>query len=121
MSAPNRDDDAVAIDSAPLAIEFFVRKRMFSLYVSGREISLDQKEFAIFLNLVARRGGFVASEWLSDAVYGILHEDDATLRLTQDMARLRESLSAALGYDAIEEDRRGYALSDAVAFKVRAL
>jgi DNA-binding response OmpR family regulator len=94
---------------------------MFSLYVSGREISLTQKEFAIFLNLVARRGEFVAAEWLGDAVYGILHEGDTALLLAKDMEKLRESLSNALGHNAIVEDQRGYALSEAVAFKVRAL
>lgn len=120
MTAPEKDDVAVAVDSAPPAIEFFVRKRMFSLYMSGRELSLSHNEFAIFLNLVARKGEFVASDWLSDAVYGILHEGDAALRLAQDMEKLRESLSAALGNDAIAQDQRGYALSKAVAVKFRA-
>lgn len=114
------DSEADSIESARRVVEFFIRKRMFSLYIDGREIVIDQKEFAILLNLLGQRGQFVPREWLSDAVYSILHEGDAGLRLKQDMERLIEHLSLSLGYNAILEDRRGYALSDAVAIKVRA-
>jgi hypothetical protein len=43
------------------------------------------------------------------------------LRLRQDADRLREQLNLALGYSAILEDQRGYALSDGVVVRVRAL
>jgi DNA-binding response OmpR family regulator len=121
MSTAGSDDHAVSSGGAQQGIEFFVRKRMFSLYISGREIILNQNEFAIFLNLVGSRGKFIASDWLSDAVYGVRHEGDTMLRLRQDADRLREQLNLALGYSAILEDQRGYALSDGVVVRVRAL
>jgi DNA-binding response OmpR family regulator len=121
MSTASSDDDAVPNGGAQQRIELFVRKRMFSLYVSGREITLDQNEFAIFLNLVGSSGKFIASDWLSDAVYGVRHEGDTSLLLRQDTDRLREKLNLALGYSAILEDQRGYALSEGVVLRVRAL
>jgi len=121
MLTPDRNHDAASNDESRSIVEFFVRKRMFSLYVSGREILLNDKEFAVFLNLVVRKGEFISYEWLADAVYGILHKGDTAPRLRQDVERLKEQLSLALGYTAILEDQRGYALSDAVAVKVRAL
>ena len=121
MSTPDQNHDEASKDQSPGMVEFFVRKRMFSLYVGGREIFLNEKEFAVFLNLVVRKGEFISYEWLADAVYGILHKGDTAPRLRQDVERLKEQLSLALGYTAILEDQRGYALSDAVVMKVRAL
>lgn len=121
MATPDQDHDAASKGESRAVVELFVRKRMFSLYVSGREILLNEREFAVFLNLVVRRGEFISYEWLADAVYGILHKDDTAPRLRQDVERLKEQLSLAVGYTAILEDQRGYALSDAVAVKVRAL
>jgi DNA-binding response OmpR family regulator len=121
VSTPDQDDGSLSSRGAQPAVEFFVRKRMFSLYVSGREIVLDQSEFAIFLNLLGSRGKFIPSDWLSEAVYGVRDEGDASLRLRQATDRLRERLNLALGFNVILEDRRGYALSDGVLVRVRAL